>query len=95
MLLRNLQIQKIEFTKQFRKQIAKLSAKKREKVYRTIDVFANDSNTKSLRLHALKGELAGLYSISAGGDLRLHFEFIVIGDIARFVAVGTHAQLYQ
>jgi len=88
-------VEKIEYTKGFYKQIAKLPDKKREKVYATIDVFAKNPLTRSLRLHQLKGEFANLYSISAGGDLRLHFEFILVGNVARFVAVGTHAQLYK
>jgi addiction module RelE/StbE family toxin len=83
---------RIEFSKNFEKEYQKLPAKKQDKVDAAITLFMTDSDSRALRNHALKGEWLGHYSISAGGDLRLHFK--LIGDIALFVSVGTHSQLY-
>ena len=47
-----------------------------------------------LRRHALTGEYSEHYSISAGGDLRLHFRYLS-SDAAIFTAVGSHAQLHK
>ena len=82
-----------KFSKQFVKQWRVLPPKKRAKVVATIELFQAKPRTRSLRLHELEGELAGIWSISAGGDLRLHFRYD--GDtIVFFLAVGTHSQLY-
>jgi len=85
---------KAEFHKGFDKQLAKLPKKRRDKVIDTIDLFLEEPMEPLLRNHELTGEWAGFRSISAGGDLRLHFE-IVGENIAYFVAVGTHSQLYK
>ncbi|MHB8362907.1 MAG: type II toxin-antitoxin system RelE/ParE family toxin [Patescibacteria group bacterium] len=84
----------IEFTKAFNKQFEKLQKKYQDKAKATVAVFLQDMYTPSLRTHALKGEWIGFYSISAGGDLRLHFKMINQNTIL-FVAVGSHSQLYK
>jgi len=89
-----LKIEKVEFSKPFQKLFAKLPSKKQQKAKDAINLLEADPSARKLRLHELQGELAGVYSISAGGDLRLHLEFIIEGNVARFVAVGTHSQLY-
>jgi addiction module RelE/StbE family toxin len=83
---------RVEFSKNFDKEYQKLPAKKQDKVDTTMELFMSDCTNQTLRNHALKGKWLGHYSISAGGDLRLHFK--LINDIALFVTVGTHAQLY-
>lgn len=84
----------IEFHKSFDKQLAKLSKKRKDKVIDTISDFIDEPTKPSLRNHALTGEWTGYYSISAGGDYRLHFQMLS-NDVAFFVAVGTHSQLYK
>jgi mRNA-degrading endonuclease YafQ of YafQ-DinJ toxin-antitoxin module len=59
--------------KGFIKQLAKLSGKQREKVREALKEALNHPQPAKLRLHALRGEFAGQYSLSAGGDLRIHF----------------------
>jgi addiction module RelE/StbE family toxin len=81
---------KAEFHKTFDKQLAKLPKKQKEKVIEAIALFLDNSLEGKLRSHMLTGEWTGFRSISAGGDLRLHFENID-NDIAYFVAVGTHS----
>ncbi|GBR76792.1 toxin ParE [Candidatus Termititenax persephonae] len=83
---------RIEFSKNFEKEYRKLSVKKQDRVEAAIEIFLLDNASPVLRKHALKGRWLGHFSLSAGGDLRLHFK--LIGNIALFVSVGTHSQLY-
>ncbi len=82
-----------QFSKQFIKQWRALPPKKQTKVIATIELFRQNPKARSLRLHELKGEFAGTWSISAGGDLRIHFRYDC-DTLVFFLAVGTHAQLY-
>ncbi len=84
-----------EYYCKFEKQLAKLSQKQRDKVVDAIELFLDNQDKPSLRNHALTGEWAGFRSISAGGDLRVHFQITDNGTVAYFVAVGTHSQLYK
>jgi mRNA-degrading endonuclease YafQ of YafQ-DinJ toxin-antitoxin module len=84
---------KIVYSKTFLKQFDKLPKKKQQKVADAIDLFGIDRFAPSLRLHVLTGEWKNHFSISAGGDLRLHF-LDKGSEIYFFVAVGTHSQLY-
>lgn len=84
----------VKLHKDFEKQLAKLPKKRRDKVVDTIELFLDDPTEPSLRNHALTGEWTGYRSISAGGDLRLHFE-VLDSSVVYFVAVGTHSQLYK
>jgi addiction module RelE/StbE family toxin len=85
-------------SKRFSKQYAKLPKQKQAAVKRVISILLRDmtngTSTPGLRYHALRGEWLGYYSISAGGDLRLHYK-VVSGDKIIFVAVGSHSQLYK
>lgn len=83
-----------EFHKDFDKQLARLPKQRKDKAIETIALFLDQPMAASLRNHALTGQWSGYRSISAGGDLRLHFQFID-KDTAYFVAVGSHSQLYK
>lgn len=85
---------KADFTKPFSKQFEKLPRKSQERARAAVALLLQDTTAPSLRNHELKGEWSGHRSISAGGDLRLHFKAIGHDKIL-FVAVGTHAQLYK
>ncbi len=84
----------VDFTKSFNKQFEKLPEKRQKQARAALALFLQDTNTPSLRNHALKGEWLGYRSISAGGDFRLHFRMID-SHTALFAAVGTHSQLYK
>ncbi len=84
----------VKLHKDFEKQLAKLPKHRRDKVIEAIELFLDKPMAPSLRNHALKGQWVGYRSISAGGDLRLHFE-ILSGGVFYFVAVGTHSKLYE
>ena len=91
-----MRIDRFHATKRFLKQYDRLTNAQQFKVQDALDLAARDSNAPSLRLHKLKGEYADTYSLSAGGDLRVHFELIQDSaqTIASLQAVGTHSQLY-
>jgi addiction module RelE/StbE family toxin len=85
---------RVDFTKPFNKQFEKLPRKRQEQVRAAVALFLEDVADPSLRNHALKGEWLGYRSISAGGDLRIHFKMVNELSVL-FVAVGTHSQLYK
>jgi addiction module RelE/StbE family toxin len=84
----------LEFSKEFDKQFKKLNSKQQLKVENAIKQFVIDKSVASLRLHALKGEWKNHFSISAGGDLRIHLKYIEETNVL-VVTVGTHSQLYK
>ncbi len=85
-------IVKIEYRKNFIKQYSKLNRKQQQAADKAVTCFVANPKTKRLRLHKLKGAYSETYSISAGGDLRLHFVVRSSStDVAVFVAVGTRA----
>ena len=84
----------VDFSKTFNKQFEKLPLKKQVLAKAAVGVYLQDLNAASLRNHPLKGEWLGYHSISAGGDLRLHFKMINENTVL-FVAVGSHSQLYK
>ncbi|MDR2895346.1 MAG: hypothetical protein LBV30_01635 [Propionibacteriaceae bacterium] len=83
-------------TKTFEKQLGLLPDRKRSRVLEALRLLLENSNDRALRLHELKGQYEGTYSISAGGDLRIHFRLTLVGDceVANLQDVGTHSQLY-
>ena len=83
-----------DYTKSFEKMFIKLKNKQQIAAYGAVELFLKDPTSPKLRNHALKGEYKGFRSISAGGDLRLHF-MIIDPTRVLFVAVGSHAQLYE
>ena len=84
----------VDFTKAFNKQFDKLPRKKQQQARDAVAVFLDDVSATTLRNHGLKGEWLGYRSISAGGDLRLHYRVITTTRVL-FVAVGSHSQLYK
>jgi addiction module RelE/StbE family toxin len=84
-----------EYDKGFIKRFRKLEKPVQRRVRNAIDLFKIAPETASLRNHKLSGKLRGTWSISAGGDIRIHYKKYRNGDIVIiFVAVGTHSQLY-
>lgn len=84
---------KLQYDKDFQKQLKKLRPKAAGQVYRALEQFLSEPYHPSLRNHALKGEYLGQRSISAGGDLRIHCKQIN-ADTVLLIDVGTHSQLY-
>jgi mRNA interferase YafQ len=85
----------IEFSKKFTKQFEKLRKNEQKRVIETLKLFEGDPSNPKLRNHELSGEYKEFRSISAGGDIRLHY-YEESGKITVvFVAIGTHSQLYK
>jgi len=86
---------KIEYHKNFIKQFEKLQRKEQERVLNAMKLFENEPFSEQLRNHRLKGELSQFRSVSAGGDLQLHYyEKEPNHIVVVFVAIGSHSQLY-
>lgn len=85
---------KLEFSKDFEKQLKRLNQKQAAKTYQALRNLLENKGLKSLRYHPLRGEWLGCYSISAGGDLRIHVKYIS-DTVILVIAVGTHSQLYK
>jgi addiction module RelE/StbE family toxin len=82
-------------SKLFIKHFDKLPINIQDKVNDAIDDFKDDPNQPHLRNHKLKGKLKNTWSISAGGDNRIHYQKLRNSDIIiLFIDVGTHSQLY-
>ena len=82
----------LHFDKQFQKQYKKLKPQLQEKVDLRLQIFLADPYDPRLRLHPLKGDFFGYYSINITGDLRALFyrdEKTIV-----FALLGTHSQLY-
>ena len=87
---------KIEYYKNFIKQFEKLQRKEQERVLNTLKLFENNPFAEQLRNHKLRGSLSEFRSISAGGDLRLHYyEKEPNHIVVVFTAIGSHSQLYK
>jgi addiction module RelE/StbE family toxin len=84
----------VDYTKSFNAQFEKLPLEYQIIAKDAVELFLDDVAAPSLRNHALKGKWAGYRSISAGGDLRLHFKMVGPNTVL-FVAVGSHSQLYR
>jgi addiction module RelE/StbE family toxin len=83
----------IETHKQYDKVWSKLNRNQQLRVLAALKLFVIDPHHSKLRLHQLKGTYYPQYSISVGGDLRVHYVQV---DAKRVVLmlVGTHSQLY-
>lgn len=62
----------------------------------TLEILQGDPFDPRLGSHKLKGSLAGLWSCSAGYDLRIVFEMTTNNDqeAILLVSVGTHDEVY-
>jgi len=84
----------IEYHKNFLKLFSKLQKREQEQVLAALKLFAENPFAEQLRNHPLKGQLSKFRSISAGGDIRLHYYEKDSTAVVVFVSVGSHAQLY-
>jgi len=83
----------IRRTAKFKKQYQKLQPKMQQKFDERLLIFLADETDRSLRIHPLRAQYAGYWSVDVTGDLRALFrrsgdEIIIFGFI------GTHSQLY-
>lgn len=84
----------LTFAKEFEKRYKALNPKQQQRVDKALLCFVGDRATVSLRYHALKGQWLGHFSLSAGGDLRIHLKYLEEASVL-VVTLGTHSQLYK
>ncbi|MDR2372946.1 MAG: hypothetical protein LBD77_02340 [Bifidobacteriaceae bacterium] len=85
---------RVAYTETFHKALARLAPKQRRAAVGAIELWLDSPTDPRLRVHHLKGDWAGHFSISAGGDLRVHLWWESKGVAVRAVTVGAHSQLY-
>jgi addiction module RelE/StbE family toxin len=83
---------KIDYHKNFTKQFDKLQRKEQERALSALKLFEKEP----LRNRQLQGSLSQFRSISAAGDLRLHYyEKEPNHIVVVFIAISAHSQLYK
>ena len=82
----------IRFSVDFRKRYQKLNDKIKKAFHQRLKLFTQDTRNSLLRDHALSGKLKGYRSFSVTGDIRA--VYYIQKNIAYFVDVGTHNQVY-
>lgn len=83
----------ILFSKKFKKKYVKLPQSVQKSFDSRLVVFVHNQYDQILKNHELQGEWEGFRSISITGDYRAIFE--EVGDTVTFIAIGTHAELYE
>lgn len=82
-------VEKIHYSSQFIKEFKRLPESIRQIAVVKENIFRQNPLHPSLRLHALKGSLAGMWSISFANGYRIIFTRKENGDIL-FGSIGTH-----
>ncbi len=80
--------------KDFHKRYKKLRRGEQQRVDDRIQLFVTDTFHPLLNNHALHEPYSGCRSINVTGDIRAVYE-IVAPEVAHFIALGTHAELYE
>ncbi len=80
-------------SKRFEKDFAKLPVVTKKKAIATLKKFIENPQNPSLRNHGLSGKWKGYFSIDVTGDTRAIY-FVIEKDMVRFVAIGSHGELY-
>ena len=76
------------------KHIRKMRLTEQERFRERRNVFVQDPHDPLLHNHKLHGEFEGCRSINITGDIRVVYEMIA-EDIAHFIEIGTHDELYE
>jgi mRNA-degrading endonuclease YafQ of YafQ-DinJ toxin-antitoxin module len=83
-----------DFTKNFRKQYQKLPKKIQTQFTQRLKLFIADQNNSLLTVHTLTGDYRGCSSFNVTGDIRAVFK-IQVSEVALFIAIGSHSELYS
>ncbi len=83
----------IQYMPKFKKQYKKLPKKFQLQFDERVHLFSLDPTNPQLRVHPLKGNFGGYWSMDVSGDIRALYikrgeELIIFG------LIGTHSQLY-
>ena len=85
---------KIVLHRNFEKQYSKLRSNEKKLFKKRKDIFFIDPYDPVLNNHPLRGKYKGYRSINVGGDLRAIYR-LINDNIAFFVAIDTHSNLYS
>lgn len=80
-------------SKSFEKDFARLPTLIKKKAIVTLEKFVDNPQNPTLRNHGLSGKWKGYFSINVAGDTRAIY-FVIEDDMVRFVAIGSHSELY-
>mgnify|MGYP001584713684 FL=1 len=80
-------------SKRFEKDFAKLTKTTKKKAIATFEKFVENPQNPTLRNHGLFGKWKGHFSINVTGDTRAIY-FVIEDDVVRFIAIGSHSELY-
>jgi addiction module RelE/StbE family toxin len=80
-------------SKGFEKDFTKLPKQTKIQTIAALALFVENPENPVIRVHSLRGKWIGHFSIDVTGDTRAIY-FIIEEDIVRFVAIGSHSQLY-
>jgi len=88
---------KAKFSPAVQKSLIKLQKRDKKlftRIQKQIALFELDPKHNSLRLHDLTGNLENLWSISITKSIRMAYRHME-GDIAYFIKIGTHEEVYE
>ena len=85
---------RVYFGKHFNKKYKKLPSNIQQKATERIALFSEHPFDPILNNHSLTGKYRGYRSINITGDFRAVYEPIS-SDIALFIAIDTHSNLYK
>jgi len=80
----------LEYAPAFLRQLKKLPAELQEEAAEKILLFRNKSNHRQLKVHKLKGELAGKWSFSVNYRNRIVFKWLSDESVG-LLAIGDHS----
>jgi mRNA-degrading endonuclease YafQ of YafQ-DinJ toxin-antitoxin module len=86
------------FTDQYTRRAARFLKRhpEMEPVYiKALRLIEANPHRPSLRLHALKGRLSGLHSVSINMSFRITMEMIISDKDIILINVGDHAEVYR
>jgi addiction module RelE/StbE family toxin len=83
----------IQYLPKFKKQYQKLLLKLQLQFDERLRLFLVDPTAPQLRVHPLRGNYAGYWSMNVNGDLRALYRKNG-DDIIIFALIGTHSELY-
>lgn len=82
---------KVSFTPAFIRQLKSLPEKLQEEAFQKIELFSDLKNHQNLKVHKLKGRLAGRYSFSVDYATRIVFCYLKTKPKeACLLAIGDH-----
>jgi toxin HigB-1 len=84
---------RINRTHDFAKQYKKLPEKVKQQFKTRLSLWLAKPEHPTLRVHPLKGEFQGYWSMNISGDYRLVYYFASDEEVV-LVLIGTHSQLY-